>query len=605
MILRTRGSGLLDYFLLVAVGLYVAAFSGAALAWDGSVYLFQLLDDQRPFVPHYRFVNVVLQAPVLALSLVTSDLTVLRVAFGLVYTSIPLVVLAACWWVVRLRAPRLFVWAALGIGFGLMPGQFNFVGEASLAVLLFWPLGLAILVGLPRQQAPLAAVVTVLILVTHPVAAALFALAAAMSVVVGLRAPESRRALWTWALVFGGLVLATGLRLWLLRTPYEVEQSSPEILRWSFAVSVIGLPMLALSVAVVVATTILVAARFCGHSRIVTAMRGAEIVGIALITLLLIRWAVDPDQWRWALKYGYWAPIGSLLFLGFAALEVHISRHTVKDTPQVDAAAARDPIHDPIWAHRVRTAQLVALSCSVVLIVQSATWLHLSNRLIESMTQSGWGCLPMSRLGWLDDTPLSSFATPAYSVLLQGRTPNKVVLSGDACSTETFNRGVALHEFATRSLSQGWFNLQPLADVLEREHDVPRNGCTFSLTSGWHQTETNDPFWWRWSDGRKAQLRTVVAAAGTLTLHGQIETAQVPNRVAVVVNGRQQAVVEVTWKALQEFPPFGLALQPGVNTIELLGQNAPIEIEHRPLSFGVANMTATYGEGSTTCALHP
>src|ERR1700754_3837231 len=154
MMTRSNGSGLSAYFLLAGVGLFVAAFSGAALAWDGSVYLFQLLDDQRPFVPHYRLINIVLQAPVLILSMLTGDLAVLRAAFGLVYASIPLLALAASWWVVRQFAPELFVWAALGIGFGMLPGQFNFVAEALLSVLLFWPLGLAILVGLRRQHVP-------------------------------------------------------------------------------------------------------------------------------------------------------------------------------------------------------------------------------------------------------------------------------------------------------------------------------------------------------------------------------------------------------------------------------------------------------------------
>jgi hypothetical protein len=211
----------------------------------------------------------------------------------------------------------------------------------------------------------------------------------------------------------------------------------------------------------------------------------------------------------------------------------------------------------------------------------------------------------MSRLNWLDDSALNSFATPAYSVLLQGRTPDKVVLSGDACASETFEQGVALHAFATRDLAQGWFNLQPLAAALESEHDIPRNGCTFGLTSGWHQTESNEPFWWRWSDGRAASLRVLLATAGTVTLEGQIETAQVPNQVSVLVNGQPQASLDLAANGLIPFTPLALPLQAGTNTIELVSKNAPVEIVGRPLGIGVANLTATYGEGSTTCALHP
>jgi hypothetical protein len=605
MMTQKSGTGLSSYFLLAAVGLVVAALSGAALTWDGSLYLFQLLDDQRPFAPHYRFINYVMQTPVLVLSAVTGDLTVLRTAFGLVYAAVPFLALVTSWWVVRRTAPTLFVWAALGIGFGMLPGQFAFIAEAMLAVLFFWPLGLAILLGLERRHVPLVAALSALIVISHPVAAPLFAVATGLCLVVGARRPERRQTVWRWAMGFGVLVLLTGVRLWLFRTPYEIEQSSPEILRWSFTVSVLGLPIFALMGAVVTALAVF-AAPFAGERRpVLLALRVIELIGILATTALLIRWAIDPGQWRWALKYGYWAPIGSLVFLGFAFLEVLLSPQRVGDSDHETRTASADLLHEPQWAHRIRTAQLVALSCSLVLIIQSAAWLQLTNRLTTSMSQSGWSCVSLARLGWLSNTPLNSFATPAYSLLLQDRTPDKVILNGDECGTETFEKGISLNAYGTRTLTQGWFNLRPLAQDLASEHEVPRNGCTYVLTTGWHRTETNDPFWWRWSDGRDAQFRVVVAEAGTLSLNGQIETARTPNRVAVLVNGQPLQTLDVTWEGLRTFGPLAVPLQAGANTIQLVSQNQPVEIDRRPLGIGVANMTATFGEGATTCTLHP
>jgi hypothetical protein len=605
MMTRNTPSGLSIYFLLAGVGFVVAALSGAALSWDGSVYLFQLLDEQKPFSPHYRFINVILQAPILALSQVTSDLTVLRTVFGLVYTSTPLLGLGICWWVVRKHAPSLFVWATLGIGFGLLPGQFGFIAEALLAVVLFWPVGLAILVGMRREHAALVAVLSALIVISHPVATPLFAVATGLCLVVGGRLPARRSVLWRWGLGFAGLTLLTGVRLWLFRTPYEIEQSSPEILRWSFTVAVLGLPLLSLASALVTALALLVAPLINHRSPLRFVLRAVELVGILVATALLIRWAIDPEQWRWALKYAYWAPIGSLAFLGFGMLEVLLRPGQAGSAHDASSAETRVPQHGPNLGHRIRTAQIVGLACSLVLIIQSSAWLQLTNRLNQSMAQSSWSCVSMSRLGWLNTTPLNSFATPAYSVLLQGRTPEKVVLNADACGTETFEQGVALHAFATRDLSAGWFNLQPLAQKLDTEYTTPRNGCTFGLTTGWHQTETNDPFWWRWSDGRDAQFRIVVADATTVTLDGQLETARTPNQVSVMVNGVLHEVIPVTWEGLRPFGPLTFALQPGANSVEFVSQNAPVEIERRPLGIGVANVTATYGEGSTTCALHP
>ena len=613
MMRQKHGTGLFGYFLLAAVGLFVAALSGAALAWDGSVYLFQLLDDQRPFVPHYRLINIVLQWPVLMLSLLTGDLMILRTTFGLVYASVPLLALAASWWVLRFHAPTLFVWAALGIGFGMLPGQFNLIGEALLTVLLFWPLGLAILVGMQRQHRILVAILAFLIAIAHPMATPLFLVASGLSFVVGLRLPHRRATLWRWAVGFVVLALVTGIRLWLFRTPYEVEQSSPVLLLWSFTASVVGLPLVALVSALVTAVAVFAAPRVGQRPIVLGILRAIELLGIVLTTTLLIRWAIDPEQWRWALKYGYWAPIGSLAFLGFAALEVLLRPAGVGQALDAGAtgsgddpaALVRSLPRDAVWSHRIRTAQFVALSCSLVLIIQSASWLDLSKRLNESMARSSWSCVSMARLGRLNETALGSFATPAYSILLQGRSPDKVVLSGDACGTETFETGVALNEYGTRAVSGGWFNLQPLAQDIRTEHDLPRDGCTFGLSTGWHQTETNDPFWWRWSDGRDAQIRVVAANAEQLTLTGQIETARTPNRVDVVVNGVQQTTLDVSWEGLRPFDPLVLSLQAGENTIQLMSQNAPVEIERRPLGIGVANVTATYGEGATTCALHP
>jgi hypothetical protein len=460
MMTQKGGTGLSSYFLLAGVGLVVAALSGAALAWDGSVYLFQLLDDQRPFVPHYRLINYVLQTPVLVLSKLTGDLQFLRIAFSLVYASIPLLALATSWWVVRGTAPTLFVWAALGIGFGMLPGQFNFIAEAMLSVLFFWPLGLAILLGMQRRHVPLVGVLAVLIVITHPMAAPLFAVAVGLCLVVSFRVHERRRTMRLWALGFGGLVLLTAVRLWLFRTPYEIEQSSPEIIQWTFTVSVLGLPMLALMSALVTALAVFAAPLVRARRPALMVLRAIELLSILATTALLIRWAIDPEQWRWALKYGYWSPIGSLAFLGFAGLEVLLRPQEAGHDLRGGRPAPAELLRDPQWSHRIRTAQLVALSCSLVLIIQSAAWLQLSNRLTESMSQSGWSCISMARLGWLSDTPLNSFATPAYSLLLQGRTPDKVILSGDECGTETFEKGIALNAFGTclraGSISSHW-----------------------------------------------------------------------------------------------------------------------------------------------------
>jgi hypothetical protein len=48
--------------------------------------------------------------------------------------------LALSRWVVCGYAELLFIWVALGVGFGTLPGQLYFVSEALFAILLFWPI---------------------------------------------------------------------------------------------------------------------------------------------------------------------------------------------------------------------------------------------------------------------------------------------------------------------------------------------------------------------------------------------------------------------------------------------------------------------------------
>src|ERR1700686_3288738 len=108
------------YFVLIIAALSVAVLSGGALLWDGSYYLYTTLDRQTAFIPNHRYIAAVLQTPVLLAYHFTHNTQVLALVFGLGYAVIPLLSLALSWLIVRRTAPALFVWAALGFGFGTL-----------------------------------------------------------------------------------------------------------------------------------------------------------------------------------------------------------------------------------------------------------------------------------------------------------------------------------------------------------------------------------------------------------------------------------------------------------------------------------------------------
>src|SRR5262249_16771324 len=113
----------------------------------------------------------------------------------------------------------------------------------------FWPLLLAIILGVPRTKIPAAIVMVALLFVCHPFAIPLLAFAGVLAFLLGMRMANDRRCMWSWA---AALAAVTGLRIiWFLLadSAYEAHMVSIAILERQFQVAVVGLPLLALGAA--------------------------------------------------------------------------------------------------------------------------------------------------------------------------------------------------------------------------------------------------------------------------------------------------------------------------------------------------------------------
>src|SRR5512145_3130368 len=285
----------------ICVGLLVASFCGAALVWDGSAYLFHILDTGTPFVPQSRYINVPLHGIVLFAGNFTRDIAILQVIFSLVYAAIPLLSLIASWWIVRDQVRHLFIWAALGILLGLLPGQFVFIAEEFIAIELIWAIWLAILIGVPLRVVPLVIVLTVAILISHPIAIVLFGLTALLALGYGLRFPSVRHRMWLWALVFGGLMIVSILFVVLSADSYADGKFSLEALRYAFGSSIAGLPLLALVCVWLAALVLFLAVRV--DQQIRRAVHVAALIGVAGAGMSLLLWARSAELWKQALDF--------------------------------------------------------------------------------------------------------------------------------------------------------------------------------------------------------------------------------------------------------------------------------------------------------------
>lgn len=582
-------------FGLMSGALLIAVIAGAALSWDGSAYLFEMLDKQAPFTPNNRLINVPLQLPVLFVNRFTDNLFLLETIFGLMYVLVPLVALVAAWWITRRQAPSLFVWAVFGIGLGTLPGQFLLVAEANMVLQLYWPIVFAILLGMQTRFIPIVVLFGAIILPSHPYATPLFGIATVLAFSTGLRFREERHKLWLWALVFGIATSGAMLRFWLLRTGYETTQLDPGqfigVIQLALTPLLITALVLMGGVAALVLVTPLVEKYY--NRRSVLVLYAFEFLGIVAVGIVLTIWAAIPRTWSWANKFTVVALFTTMFFVAAAALE-HLSyRHDV----------ATSTPHQ--CKHRLRTMQTIAVVFCCVLLVQSLSWMNMLQQLRSTIDQSPWACISAAPVAWLQKTPLDQWALSYAAILVQGRVPQKVVVDGDLCGTATFTKGIPLDEFGPRPWQGGWFNLLPLSQQIIAERDSMR-GCWFMLTTGWHETEANSSDnWWRWSDGRNAQIRVIVDRDMDVLVNGRLQSFEQPNQIAILVNGRKQTTVWVTWEDLQPITPFRLSLKRGENIIQLISDKLPGEFGNRLLALSVGNIDLMSADSLERCAFHP
>jgi len=588
--LRTDRAILRACFGPFALGYLVAVICGAALAWDSGGIFFQVLDTQAPVTPNQRWLNAIAQAPALLASRLSDNLAVLGFIFGATWALVTLGALAASWLIARRRAPELFLWPVLAIGLGLLPGIFYFSSEAYTALMLTWPLFLAIVLGVSRSSLIVVMVCALLVAISHPYAIGLFALLTVLALVIWQRGGQQRRELTGLALAFGILTFLTALRFLLFHTSYESAQLSLGALSWNFLIALRGYPAAALGCTVVVALLFLVLPHV--GERTVGIIRVVQLVALLLFAALMVMWARDPHLWWQANKYTYPALPITLAFMVLALVDRARSRAT-------STVPSRR-----VWRPRLQTIGLVALVFALVMSVQGVAWFGLTQQLRRTIATSVTSCVSLAPLGWLQGTPLEQFATPAYALLLQGRTPERLVLSGNGCGEEQFGAGVNLNQFYVRNWEGGWFDLRPLRAAL-LDHQQNTASCTLLMTTGWNDTETSDPYWWRWSNGQDSRLRILAAADGQFFLNGQIESHRLPNRVTVIVNDVPQQTVEVTQGGQSTFNPLTLSLKQGVNEVRLVSRNPSEIVGERQLTFNVANLTLTRADNGQVCRFQP
>ena len=128
--------------------------------------------------------------------------------------------------------------------------------------------------------------------------------------------------------------------------------------------------------------------------------------------------------------------------------------------------------------------------------------------------------------------------------------------------------------------------------------------CAFAMGTGWHDPETTDPLWWRWSDG-PGQVRVFAERDMEVSMGGWLGSSQHPDRVEVLVNGRVERTLDVTSAEARSLGPIPLRLNAGENVVEFRSHNPAIRVPNDPrrLAVVVHNLSITSAGTVQVCDL--
>jgi hypothetical protein len=461
------------YFALIACALIIAAICGVALSWDGSYYLFETLDSQAPYDPHDRLSDLLLNWPALAASHLTADFSIIRLVFNLSYIIPPLASLIASWLIVRKAAPSLFVWPALAIGLGTLPGQFSLIGEGIQVAQLGWPVLLVTLLRLPWRQVPIVIVFVALVFIAHPTGSAILGFSALVAAIIGLRYKEDRWKMWGWACGLAILGVVRFLRLY--SDSYETGQLNLNLLIDHFHSSVAGLPLYALLLTWTAALVLFLLPRigpvgkrpFARTLNVHGAADNLDLnapdhrttrmsaflyfygyIGVAAAGVLLLVWASNPHSWKGALDYKGLVLICCLPFMLLAVVEGIFG-------PAGAANLTRRDLSD----YRKGIILLSGLVYLVVLGTQSLVFAHLTSELQQDIRTNSSGCIPIYGEPALNDSLFTHWSISSLALVLQSRKPHTVVLDTFTCDGAWHAGRVQLISWDPYSYLTKWFNL--------------------------------------------------------------------------------------------------------------------------------------------------
>lgn len=566
--------------VLAVLAIFVAAAAGAILLYDGAWFLFQIMDSHKITIPQLRISFALMQWPAIWVAQQTDSMTLTRLVFSLAVMAMPPVSIAICWWIVRKDAPWLIVWPALGVFIVDLPGQMHWIATSIRTNQLFWPILMAIFIGMPDRVVPVVTILLISALFMHPQVSIYLLAGACAAGYLAWCKPEWRDRLTGSALV---LLFASVYRFGIIGSSYETEEAavSNQIAQWQR--SVLWLPLIALVCALLVGLFLLL-----GRSRASSRFNGK--FGIPVLSLIaltgaisLIIWAADASLWKTAIDYRGPSLWHSLIIMGIAFLDVALPSHF--------------SFRSPDSRLRILMANGAALIFCVVIALQSLTW-HLElNKIRDAMSTSRTACIAAETLPGYEDSPLNFWSLPPASIGMQSTSPDFVVLPGELCEVANQTGVIPMTLVSPQKTTPGKFvNMFHL-----RSRVTDYDTCWVAFDAGWHDLEQGVETR-RWTK-RTGVLIVMMDEAGEVKISGTLDSAMLPNEVQIRVNGEIVRMVPIEGERYRTVNDITLELEAGENVVEFVSMREPIQVgeDPRELSIAVINLEFQSMETEALC----
>lgn len=399
------------------------------LMWDGSYYVFRILDEGRPFVVYDRYSVVPLHLPTLLVGRLSGSVDAASYVFSFTYALVPVLAAALAWyWHRNVRTALL--WSIIGITVSVLPAQAFSTSEAVIATQLWWPLFLLAASGRWRERPWSALIVTIIIFGLHPLAIFLLAL---LAVAVAVRPRIS-----ALGLSVAAAVLLAGAWRAIALAGYEsngLPSLSRAVSRGGYVNSA-AFGLLALAVAIAAVRSI----RPERSPSALNTLMWACIVGSAVLHVVAAFDLVFLSQ----AAGGRFALVSStVVFAVLASMHV-VRKRTIDVQPLTVVTAAGVAVY------------------LLYMMVAGVAWQHLVTNRVDPFLAGQVHCVDIDTETSFHQTPLATWSTSSLSVVLQGRTPTHLFLPYSGCDTARPDAPVLLLDAehgGTRDRHLGWFDL--------------------------------------------------------------------------------------------------------------------------------------------------